>query len=122
MNANFFEASAAVIPILLLVLATADALGFAKPEWRNTPRLHAIAVLLSGLIVGEVLALGALRHKSVSFGVVAYVMVVIAAALVLVVWGIGWSIWKRFPKDVPKAGTWGKKAFYAIGVLTLVGI
>jgi hypothetical protein len=119
---SFFEASSAVIPILLLVLATEEKIGFVKPEWRRAGPLHGIALLLGALVVGEVLALGALHRQSTSLGVSAYIITVIAMALVWVVWGIGWSIWTRFPDDVPKAGTWGKKIFYGIGILTFAGI
>src|SRR4051794_37654822 len=119
---NFFTAASAVIPIVLLVLATEERLGFVKPEWRRSGKLHLIAVLLAALIVGEVLALGAIRRDSTSFAVQVYLVVVIACALALVAWGIGWSVWAKYPDEVPAARTWQKKAFYSIGILTVLAI
>ena len=117
-----YEVAAGVIPVLLLVLATQEKLGFVKPEWRRSGRLHLVALLLGALIVGEVIALAAIQRQRAPTATAAYLLVVIAGALALIAWGIGWSIWKAFPTDVPAAGSLAKKAFYTIGLATLAGL
>jgi hypothetical protein len=119
---DFAAAASAVIPILLLVLATEERLGIAKLEWLRTPRLHALARLLGSLVVGEMLALGSLRRDAVPYPVVAFLVVVIGAALALLAWGIGWSIWLRYSDLVPKEGTPGKQAFWVIGAVVVCAV
>jgi hypothetical protein len=119
---DLLATSATVIPILLLVLAAQDRLGLVKQSWRSGWGLNAIALLLGALIVGEPIALGGMRHEPAPFWAVVYVTVVIGAALALMVWGIGWSIWYRYPDDVPGSGTVAKPVFWAIGAVVVTAI
>ena len=116
----FFVTAAGVIPLLLLVLATEERLGLVKQEWRRSGRLHLVAVLLGALVVAEAVALAAVKRGSSSTFLVDYITITIAFALALVAWGIGWSIWAKYPADMPEAGTLQKRAFYAIGLVTVL--
>ena len=121
-DGTFTSTVAGVIPILLLVLAVDSKLGFVKETWRKSGPLHLVIALLGALIVGEVVALAALWHKPSPRWVGIYLLVVVACALGLVAWGIGWSVWDSLPTGRPKGGSWEKKAYYAIGLVTLIGI
>jgi hypothetical protein len=111
-----------VIPILLLVLAAQDRLGLVKQSWRSGWGLNAIALLLGALVVGEPIALGGMRQERAPDWALVYVIVVIGGALALMVWGIGWSIWYRYPDDVPDSGTVAKPVFWAIGALVVISV
>lgn len=119
---SFYAAAASVIPLLLLTLAARERLATVRDEWLKGGRLHLISVLLAAMVVAEVLALGSLRRDEVPFGVDIFILVTIACALGLVTWGLGWSIWQDHPDLVPGDRTWGKKAYYGIGLVTLVAL